>query len=193
MICWGWGWRHPPLSKTFNDFPHCPLGRESFSKPDSWTPKAGLLLPSPLSLLNFLLCVGVQLINNTVMASGGQWRDSAYMYMSPFSLKTPSHPCCYLILSSFTCCAIGPCWLSILNVHMSIPHSLTLSSPASSPFECLGCIHPYLLTQPPLSISRCISVTFLSSAWLPSMELLFIFLPTYISFLMSAYQSRKRY
>ena len=66
---------------------------------------------------NLLFCIGVQLINNVVTVSGERGRNQAYIYIYPFSLKLPSHPGCRKTLSRVPCAiAVGPCWLSILNI-----------------------------------------------------------------------------
>ena len=67
-------------------------------------------------LLNFLFCTGVQPINNAVIVSGEQWRDSAtYTRVSilphtSLPARLPHH----LEQSSMRCKA-GPWWLPALN------------------------------------------------------------------------------
>ena len=53
---------------------------------------------------NFSFCIGVYWINNVMIVSGKQWRDSAiYIHMYPFSPKLPSHLGCYVTLSRVPC------------------------------------------------------------------------------------------
>ena len=52
---------------------------------------------------NFLCYTVVELINNVVIASGEQQRDSAIHYMYPFSPQPPSHPGCHATLSRVPC------------------------------------------------------------------------------------------
>ena len=54
---------------------------------------------------DFSFYIGVYLINNVVIVSGGQQRDSIqpYMYMYPFSPKLLSHPGCHITLSRVPC------------------------------------------------------------------------------------------
>ena len=49
---------------------------------------------------SFVFCIGVQLINNVVIVSGGQQRDSAiHIYMYSFSPKLSSHPGCHITVN----------------------------------------------------------------------------------------------
>ena len=57
-------------------------------------------------LLNFLFCIGVQPVNNVVMVSGEQRRDSAIHTHVCILPQLPSHPGCHVTLSRV------PCWLS---------------------------------------------------------------------------------
>ena len=58
--------------------------------------------------LNLLFCMGVQPINNAMIVSGEQWRDSTihihvcivYLYVYALSPKLPSPPGCHITLSS---------------------------------------------------------------------------------------------
>ena len=65
---------------------------------------------------NFLSYIGVQSINNIVIVSGGQQRDSAiHIHVSilpqtPFPSRLPHN-----IGQSSLCYTVLPCWLSVLN------------------------------------------------------------------------------
>ena len=62
--------------------------------------KANFLLWGLTSLLNFLFCIGVWPVNNIVIVSGEQGRDSAiHISMYPFWPKLPSYPGCHITLS----------------------------------------------------------------------------------------------
>ena len=62
--------------------------------------KVNFLLWGLTSLLNFLICIGVWPVNNTVIVSGEQGRDSAiHISMYPFWPKLPSYPGCHIALS----------------------------------------------------------------------------------------------
>ena len=81
---------------------------------------------------SFLFHIGVQLINNVVILSGGQQRDSIIHTHVPILPKLPSHPGFHMTLSRVLCYTVGPCWLPILNiaaVYKLIPSSLTIPSP----------------------------------------------------------------
>ena len=69
------------------------------------------------SLWTFYFCIGVWVINNAVIVSGEQWRDSV-IHMHVFILpKLPSHPGCHATLSRESLYyTVGSCWLSILNI-----------------------------------------------------------------------------
>ena len=56
-----------------------------------------------MSPLNFLFCIGVQLINNAVIISGGEQKDSAiYIHVSILS-QAPPHPGCHITLRRVPC------------------------------------------------------------------------------------------
>ena len=66
---------------------------------------------------HFLFCIGVMLINNVVIASGEQRRDSAihiHVSILPQTLLPSRLPHNYE--QSSLCYTGGPCWLSILNI-----------------------------------------------------------------------------
>ena len=68
-----------------------------------WGESKWSFFPSVFSL-NFLFYVGVQPINNVVMASGGQPRDSAkHIHVSPFLPKLHFHPGCHVTLGRVPC------------------------------------------------------------------------------------------
>ena len=46
--------------------------------------------------LNFLFCIEVELVNNVVMVSGEQWRDSAILVHVSCFPQTLSHPDCHM-------------------------------------------------------------------------------------------------
>ena len=50
-----------------------------------------------MSPLNFLFCIGVQLINNAVIISGGEQKDSAILS------QAPPHPGCHITLRRVPC------------------------------------------------------------------------------------------
>ena len=66
--------------------------------------------------VNFLFCFGVQPVNNIVIVSGEQKRDSVmHMHVStlpqtPLPSRLPLN-----IEQSSICYTVGPCWLSVLN------------------------------------------------------------------------------
>ena len=67
--------------------------------------------------INFLFCIGIYPINNVVIVSGGQRRNSAthkHVSILP-QIPLPSRLPCNIEQSPL-CCLGGPCWLSILNV-----------------------------------------------------------------------------
>ena len=87
---------------------------------------------------SFLFHIGVQLINNVVILSGGQQRDSIIHTHVPILPKLPSHPGFHMTLSRVLCYTVGPCWLPILNtaaVYKLIPSSLTIPSPHPFPWQ----------------------------------------------------------
>ena len=83
-----------------------------------------LISPYTLScfLFNFLFCIGVQLINNVMIVSGEQLRESAtYIHVSSLP-QTALPSCCHITLSRqcSMCYTVGPCWLSTLNTAVCI-------------------------------------------------------------------------
>ena len=81
---------------------------------------------------NFIFCIGVSPINNVVIVSDGQQRDSvihihvSILPQAPLPSKQP-----HSIEQSFLWYVVGPCWLSILNyssVYTSIPNSPSFPS-----------------------------------------------------------------
>ena len=68
-----------------------------------------------LSFFSFLFYIGVYLINNVVIVSGGQWRDSAIhtrvsiFPQTPLPSRLPRDT-----EQSSLCCTVGPCWLFAL-------------------------------------------------------------------------------
>ena len=65
---------------------------------------------------NFLIYIGLSPINNIVIVSGGQQRDSTNTYMWIHSRSnTPHIHTAQSIGQSSLCYTVGPCWLSILN------------------------------------------------------------------------------
>ena len=82
-------------------------------------------------LSNFLFCTGVQPINNAVIVSGEQWRDSAtYTRVSilphtSLPARLPHH-----LEQSSMCCKAGPWWTRFKRsrVYTSISNSLTTPS-----------------------------------------------------------------
>ena len=77
---------------------------------------------------NFLFCIGIQPINNIVIVSGGQQRDSAIHTHISILPKTPSHPAHNIEQSSMRC-TVGPCQLSILNIAVCTRPSQTPQLP----------------------------------------------------------------
>ena len=85
------------------------------------------------------------LVNNVVIVSGEQWRDSAihiHAFILPQTPLSPRLP--YNIEQSSMYYTGGPCWLSIFKyscVYMSIPNSQTIPSPIFPPgnrkWKCL--------------------------------------------------------
>ena len=66
---------------------------------------------------NFLFWIEVQLINNAVIVSSEQWRDSAIGIHVSFLPQTPlpSRLPCNIEQSSM-CYTVGPRWLSTLSI-----------------------------------------------------------------------------
>ena len=66
---------------------------------------------------NFLFCIGVKPINNVVIVSGEQQRDSAiHIHVSILSQTPLPSRLPHNIEQSSLCSTVGPCWLSILNI-----------------------------------------------------------------------------
>ena len=64
------------------------------------------------SFLNFLFYTGVYPINNVVIVSSGQWRDSAiHTHVSIFPQTPLPSRLPHDIEQSSLCCTVGPCWL----------------------------------------------------------------------------------
>ena len=88
--------------------------------------------------LKLLFCIEVQPINNVVIVSDEQQRDSV-MHMHVSTLPQTPHPSSLprSIEQSSLCYTVSSCWSSILNVavrtYVSIPNSLTIPSPLSLP------------------------------------------------------------
>ena len=76
------------------------------------------------TVIFFFLNLGVQPVNNVVIVSGGQQRDSAIhihvsiLLQTPLPSRLPQNT-----EQSSLCCTVGPCWLSILNIAV---YSITL-------------------------------------------------------------------
>ena len=72
---------------------------------------------TPFVMTFLFVCFGVQPINNVVIVSGEQRRDSAANVHVSFLPQTPL-PCRlpYNIEQSSMCYTVGPGWLSILNM-----------------------------------------------------------------------------
>ena len=71
----------------------------------------------PPQTFNCLFCIGVELMNNVVVASGEQWRDSdicIHVSILPWTLLPSMLP--RNTEQSSMCSIIGPCWLSILFI-----------------------------------------------------------------------------
>ena len=75
-----------------------------------------------LLFFNILFYIGVQLINNVVIVSGEQQRDSAIHVSTLPQTPRPSR-LLHNIEQSSLCYTVGPCWLSILNVTVCICRS----------------------------------------------------------------------
>ena len=79
-----------------------------------------------LFLKNFLFYIGVYPINNVVTVSGAQQSDSAIrihvsiLPQTPLPSRLPHN-----IEKSSLCYAVGPCWLSILNIAVCTCQSQT--------------------------------------------------------------------
>ena len=68
-----------------------------------------LVLFAVCFLLNFLFCIGAQPINNVVIVSNGQQRESGYIYVYPFSPQTPlPFRLPHNVEQSSWCCTVGP-------------------------------------------------------------------------------------
>ena len=90
-----WNWKNESIGKRESD--------RLFSKDGHINIcffKANFLLCGLTSLLNLLFCVGVWPVNNIVIVSGEQGRDSAiHISMYRFWPKLPSYPGCHITLS----------------------------------------------------------------------------------------------
>ena len=87
----------------------------SFSLKPFWSSKQELYALSLLKTFYFVL--GVYPINNVVIVSGKQRRDSAIHVHVSVLLQTPlPSKLPHSIEQSSMCCTIGPCWLTILNI-----------------------------------------------------------------------------
>ena len=70
---------------------------------------------------NFLCYIGVQLINNIVIVSGGQQNDSgvrihiSILHQTPLSSRLP-----HTIGQILLCYSVGPCWLSIIMLYFYV-------------------------------------------------------------------------
>ena len=79
-----------------------------------------------LFLKDFLFYIGVYPINNVVTVSGAQQSDSAIrihvsiLPQTPLPSRLPHN-----IEKSSLCYAVGPCWLSILNIAVCTCQSQT--------------------------------------------------------------------
>ena len=68
---------------------------------------------------NFLFCIGVQPVNNIMIVSGGQQRDSAIHTHVSISTQTPlPSRLPDNIEQSSLCYTVGPFWLFVLNTVM---------------------------------------------------------------------------
>ena len=85
-------------------------------------------------LLNFLFCIGIELISNAVIVSGEQQSNSAINRHVSILPQTLSYPGFHITLSSFMCYTVGPYWLSIWNVVVCpCPSQISYLSPPSLP------------------------------------------------------------
>ena len=82
-----------------------------------------------LCVFNFLFCTGVQLINNAVIISGGQQRDSAIRI--PVSILPPQTSLPSSLpqepKQSSLCCPAGPCWSFTANMQCGFTRAGRLS------------------------------------------------------------------
>ena len=68
-------------------------------------------------ILSFLFYIEVYPINNVMIVSGEQWRDSAmHIYVSILPQTLLPYRLLYNSEQSSLCCTIGPFWLPILNI-----------------------------------------------------------------------------
>jgi len=89
-------------------------------------------------IYNFLCYIGVQLINNVVIVSGAQQRDSAIHIHISILFQTPLPPRLpHNIEQSSLYYIVGPCWLSILNRQHVHVHSNFPNYPLPLPLEML--------------------------------------------------------
>ena len=64
-----------------------------------------------------MFCIEVYLINNVMIVSGEQWRDSAmHIYVSILPQTLLPYRLLHNSEQSSLCCTIGPCWLPIVNI-----------------------------------------------------------------------------
>ena len=80
-----------------------------------------------LKTKNLLFCTGVQPINNAVIVSDEQQRDSIiHMHVSILPQTPLPSRLAYNIEQSSMCYTVGPCWLSLLVKYSSVhtPHSV---------------------------------------------------------------------
>ena len=87
-----------------------------------------LLIPFFFLILSFLFYIEVYPINNVMIVSGEQWRDSAmHIYVSILPQTLLPYRLLHNSEQSSLCCTIGPCWLPILNIaecvysHLRLP------------------------------------------------------------------------
>ena len=105
-----------------------------YYRPHTWVGWFPILFFS--FFLNFLFCIGVQLMNNVVIVSDEQQRDSAIgivsiLLQAPLPSRLPTqHWLEFHVLYNRTFWVIG---LKYNSVYMTIPNSLTIPSPHLSP------------------------------------------------------------
>ena len=91
---------------------------------------------------NFLFCIEVQLINNIVIVSGGQQRDSAiHIHVSILSQTPLPSRLPHNIEQSPLCHTVGPCWLSTYWVFLKLvleTASAICYYTALIPYSCLN-------------------------------------------------------
>ena len=106
-------WHHLPHNVMIGSKYGCPT-TERESQAEAVSPVITWLFT--YLFLNFLFCIGVQLINNGVIFASEQCKDSAiHIHVSILPQPLPSRlP--YNTVQSSMCYTVGPCWLSILNI-----------------------------------------------------------------------------